>query len=59
MPKRPCEFDDDLAPQMKVHVGQREVNNGVGRETRMKKVYGKKVMFTVCLLVSNREKKFN
>ncbi|XP_046744225.1 apoptosis regulatory protein Siva-like isoform X2 [Diprion similis] len=42
MPKRMCEFDDDLAPQSKVHVGQREVDNGVQRETQMKQVYGAK-----------------
>ncbi|XP_015520080.1 apoptosis regulatory protein Siva isoform X1 [Neodiprion lecontei] len=39
MPKRMCEFDDDLAPQSKIHVGQREVDNGVEKETHMKKVY--------------------
>lgn len=44
MPKRPCEFDDDLAPQMKVHVGEKEIDNGVQREVQMKKVYGEQVM---------------
>ncbi|XP_048516261.1 uncharacterized protein LOC105683692 isoform X1 [Athalia rosae] len=39
MPKRICPFDDDLAPQMKIHVGQKEVNNGVQKDIHMKKVY--------------------
>ncbi|XP_029049830.1 apoptosis regulatory protein Siva-like [Osmia bicornis bicornis] len=41
MPKRPCPFEDDLLPQMKVHVGQKQVDNGVNHEERMKIVYGK------------------
>ncbi|XP_017798412.1 PREDICTED: apoptosis regulatory protein Siva-like [Habropoda laboriosa] len=41
MPKRPCPFEDDLPPQLKVHVGQKQVDNGVCREERMKIVYGK------------------
>ncbi|OAD58766.1 Apoptosis regulatory protein Siva [Eufriesea mexicana] len=41
MPKRPCPFEDDLPPQLKVHVGEKQVNNGVCREERMKSVYGK------------------
>ncbi|XP_053970905.1 apoptosis regulatory protein Siva-like [Hylaeus volcanicus] len=41
MPKRPCMFEDDLPPQLKVHVGQKQVDNGVCREERMKTVYGR------------------
>ncbi|XP_003700414.2 apoptosis regulatory protein Siva [Megachile rotundata] len=41
MPKRPCPFEDDLLPQLKIHVGQKQINNGVGHEERMKDVYGK------------------
>lgn len=41
MPKRPCPFEEDLLPQLKVHVGQKEVNNGVNKEERMKEVYDK------------------
>lgn len=25
MPKRPCPFEDDLSPQMKIHIGEIEV----------------------------------
>ncbi|XP_031827158.1 uncharacterized protein LOC116424641 [Nomia melanderi] len=41
MPKRACPFEDDLPPQLKVHVGEKQVDNGVCREERMKTVYGK------------------
>ncbi|XP_076619077.1 apoptosis regulatory protein Siva [Colletes latitarsis] len=41
MPKRPCMFEDDLPPQLKIHVGQKQVDNGVCREERMKTVYGR------------------
>ncbi|XP_012270957.1 apoptosis regulatory protein Siva [Orussus abietinus] len=39
MPKRACPFDEDLSPQLKTHVGQKEVNNGVSKDERMKQVY--------------------
>ncbi|KAL0126489.1 hypothetical protein PUN28_005090 [Cardiocondyla obscurior] len=38
MPKRTCPFDDFL-PQMKVHVGEKQINNGVSSHQRMKDVY--------------------
>ncbi|XP_076642422.1 apoptosis regulatory protein Siva [Halictus rubicundus] len=41
MPKRACPFEEDLPPQLKIHVGQKHVDNGVCREERMKSVYGK------------------
>ncbi|XP_050452718.1 apoptosis regulatory protein Siva-like [Cataglyphis hispanica] len=41
MPKRPCPFEADLLPQVKVHVGQKQMNNGVLRDERMKDVYDK------------------
>ncbi|CAL7952442.1 unnamed protein product [Xylocopa violacea] len=41
MPKRPCPFEDNLLPQLKVHVGQKQVDNGVSSKERMKDVYGK------------------
>lgn len=41
MPKRPCPFEDDLLPQLKTHVGQKQVDNGVSRNERMKEVYDK------------------
>lgn len=41
MPKRPCPYEADLLPQMKVHVGQRQMNNGVSKDERMKDVYDK------------------
>ena len=41
MPKRPCPFEGDLPPQLKVHVGQKQVDNGVCREERMQTVYGR------------------
>lgn len=40
MPKRVCPFEDDLSPQLKIHVGQRQYSNGVNKEQEMKKVYG-------------------
>lgn len=44
MPKRPCPFEDNLLPQLKVHVGQKQIDNGVCQEERMKNVYGTEVM---------------
>ncbi|XP_076164026.1 apoptosis regulatory protein Siva [Ptiloglossa arizonensis] len=41
MPKRPCPFEDDLPLQLKTHVGEKQVDNGVCREERMKIVYGR------------------
>lgn len=41
MPKRPCPFEANLLPQMKVHVGQKQIDNGVSKDERMKDVYGK------------------
>ncbi|PBC32109.1 apoptosis regulatory protein Siva-like [Apis cerana] len=41
MPKRPCPFEDNLLPQLKVHVCQKQVDNGVCQEERMKNVYEK------------------
>lgn len=49
MPKRPCPFEADLLPQVKVHVGQKQMNNGVLRDERMKDVYGK-IMFVMYVL---------
>lgn len=46
MPKRPCPFEADLLPQVKVHVGQKQMNNGVLKDERMKDVYGK-IMFVL------------
>ena len=40
MPKRPCPFEDNLLPQLKIHVGQKQVDNGVFHEERMKTIYG-------------------
>ncbi|XP_037781928.1 apoptosis regulatory protein Siva-like [Penaeus monodon] len=40
MPKRPCPFGDSFSPQMKLHVGAKEVDNGVMRSEKMKAVYG-------------------
>ncbi|XP_043468736.1 apoptosis regulatory protein Siva-like isoform X2 [Leptopilina heterotoma] len=39
--KRACPFDCDLGRQLKVHVGQKEVNNGVFKEKQMQNVYDK------------------
>ncbi|XP_043269265.1 uncharacterized protein [Venturia canescens] len=40
MPKRDCPFEDHhLLPQLKVHVGQKHVNNGVNKHREMSKVY--------------------
>lgn len=41
MPKRSCPFEGNLLPQVKVHVEEKHVNNGVSSEQRMKDVYGK------------------
>lgn len=39
MPKRAYPFKGDLLPQMKVHVGEKQVNNGVSANQRMQHVY--------------------
>lgn len=44
MPKRACPFEYDLPPQLKIHVGEKQVDNGVCREERMKTVYGTEVI---------------
>lgn len=44
MPKRPYPFEDNLLPQLKVHVCQKQVDNGVCQEERMKNVYGMEVI---------------
>lgn len=41
MPKRSCPFEGDLLPQMKIHVEEKHVNNGVSSKERMKDVYDK------------------
>lgn len=45
MLKRACPFAGDLQPQFKIHVGQKQVNNGVSSNKRMKEVYGKRYIF--------------
>ncbi|XP_011645109.1 apoptosis regulatory protein Siva-like [Pogonomyrmex barbatus] len=39
MPKRAYPFEENLLPQMKVHVGQKQVDNGVSSDQRMKDIY--------------------
>jgi len=39
MPKRACPFEGDLLPQLKVHVEEKHVNNGVSSDQRMRNVY--------------------
>lgn len=41
MPKRICPFEEDLQPQLKLHVGQKQVDKGVSSDERMKDVYDK------------------
>ncbi|XP_046819677.1 apoptosis regulatory protein Siva-like [Vespa crabro] len=41
MTKRACPYEENLPPQLKVHVGQREIDNGVAEKERMKQVYDK------------------
>ena len=43
MPKRSCPFSDaeSYTRQQKVHVGEKEVDNGVFNQDKMKAVYGK------------------
>ncbi|XP_025162778.1 uncharacterized protein LOC105190437 [Harpegnathos saltator] len=41
MAKRAYPYDEDLLPQIKVHIGQKQVDNGVSKDERMKKVYDK------------------
>lgn len=38
--KRSCPFDCDVGRQLKVHVGEKEINNGVFKEKQMQNVYG-------------------
>lgn len=40
MVKRTCPFNDDLNPQLKIHVSDKEVATGVMRDHHMKAVYG-------------------
>lgn len=44
MTKRACPYEENLLPQLKVHVGQREIDNGIAEKERMKQVYGKEVI---------------
>ncbi|KAK4300707.1 hypothetical protein Pmani_021447 [Petrolisthes manimaculis] len=39
MPKRTFPFDDSFIPQAKIHIGNKEVENGVMRKDKMKAVY--------------------
>ncbi|KAG5335463.1 SIVA protein, partial [Acromyrmex heyeri] len=43
MPKRTCPFEEDchLLPQMKMHVGEKQVDNGVSSDQRMRDVYSR------------------
>ncbi|XP_018343201.1 PREDICTED: uncharacterized protein LOC108749160 [Trachymyrmex septentrionalis] len=43
MPKRTCPFKGDrhLLPQMKMHVGEKQVDNGVSSDQRMRDVYSR------------------
>ncbi|XP_011877573.1 PREDICTED: apoptosis regulatory protein Siva-like [Vollenhovia emeryi] len=41
MPKRTCPFECALSTQLKVHVGEKQLDNGVSSEQRMKEVYDK------------------
>lgn len=40
MTKRACPFESEVSRQLKVHVGQKEVNSGVLKEKQMQSVYG-------------------
>ena len=44
MVKRSCPFSDDLNPQVKIHVSEKEVANGVLSNQHMKQVYGKNII---------------
>ncbi|XP_011050669.1 PREDICTED: uncharacterized protein LOC105143846 [Acromyrmex echinatior] len=43
MPKRTCPFEGDchLLPQMKMHVGEKQVDNGISSDQRMRDVYSR------------------
>ena len=41
MPKRNCPFADSNRPQVKNHIGVKEVNLGVMSHEKMKAVYGR------------------
>ncbi|XP_043671193.1 apoptosis regulatory protein Siva-like [Vespula pensylvanica] len=41
MTKRACPYEENLLPQLKIHVGQREIDNGIAEKERMKQVYDK------------------
>ncbi|XP_043495711.1 apoptosis regulatory protein Siva-like [Polistes fuscatus] len=41
MTKRSYPYEDNLLPQLKIHVGQRQVDTGIDEERRMKEVYDK------------------
>ncbi|XP_063609686.1 apoptosis regulatory protein Siva-like [Penaeus indicus] len=55
MPKRACPFEDSFSPQMKLHVGAKEVDNGVMRSEKMKAVYDR----TLSLLYSGAKNVMN
>lgn len=40
MPKRTCPFAESHVPQMKNHIGLKEINLGVTSHERMEEVYG-------------------
>lgn len=52
MNKRSCPFDEDLCPQLKVHVGPKEAADGNSKE-ELKKIYGKKRLWLIIIIVKN------
>lgn len=45
MNKRSYPYGVDMCPQLKIHVGDKEVANGVLKSTKMQEVYGKQYIF--------------
>ncbi|XP_045616925.1 apoptosis regulatory protein Siva [Procambarus clarkii] len=48
MPKRACPFEESFRPQLKVHVGVKEVESGVLKKDKMKAVYDRTLNLLFC-----------
>lgn len=56
MVKRSCPFSDDMNPQVKIHVREKEVAKGVMSDQHMKLVYGMpNITFSVAQTLENKE----
>lgn len=54
MPKRNCPFAETNRPQLKNHIGVKEVNLGVMSHEKMKSVYGKQTIHNGLCFIDTR-----